>query len=230
LTEEVLAQVIDSEKYREKTQVFTDREHAGILLAEKLVEYEEDPFSLVVAIPAGGVPVAYIISKQLGLPLEVAVTRKLHVPWNPEVGFGAVTWNGLVEVNKQLVRHLGFSQSQVEDVILKEKKMINERSRLYNRQEFPDLKDKHPILVDDGLASGYSMLTTIKAVKQYDPLKVTVAVPTGSLRSIERLKPHVDQIYCLNIRSGPYFAVASAYHRWYDLTDEEVLQYLTKTR
>ncbi|MFC1802393.1 phosphoribosyltransferase [Thermoproteota archaeon] len=225
-----MAQIIDSEKHREKTHIFRDREQAGEFLAEKLAEYENDPTSLVVAIPSGGVPVASVISKQLDLPLEVALTRKLHVPWNPEVGFGAVTWNGLVEVNRQLVRQLGLSQSQVKDVIEKEKMVINQRKRLYNRQEFPDLKGKHPILVDDGLASGFSMLTTTKAVKQYDPKIITVAVPTASLRSIELLKPHVNQIYCLNIRTGPYFAVASAYHRWYDLTEEEVLRYLAKTR
>ncbi len=105
-----MAQVIDSEEYRERTHVFRDREHAGELLAEKLEAYQGDCSALVVAIPAGGVPVGYVISEKLDLPLEVAVTRKLHVPWNPEAGFGAVAWNGLVEVNQPLVRQLGFNR------------------------------------------------------------------------------------------------------------------------
>ena len=221
-----MARVIESEEYREKTHVFRDREHAGRLLAEKLEAYRGDPSALVVAIPAGGVPVGYAISKKLGLPLEVAVTRKLHVPWNPEAGFGAVTWNSLVEVNQPLVQNLGLTDSQVEEVIEKEKNEIKRRRRLYDREEFPDIEGKHAILVDDGLASGFSMLTTARAVKLYNPGRVTVAVPTAPLRSIEMLRRHVDEIYCLNIRSGLYFAVASAYRGWRDLTDQEVMGYL----
>ena len=223
-----MAQVIDEEKFREKTNIFNDREHAGLLLSKKLDKYRKEQGIFIVAIPAGGVPVAYMISKNLNLPLEVAITRKLHVPWNPEVGFGAVTWNGVVEINKTLVKQLGLSPKQINEIIEEEKRVIYQRRRLYNKSDFPNLKDKHPILVDDGLASGYSMLTTAKAIKLYNPKMITVAVPTAPLRSIERLKPHVDQIYCLNIRSGLFFAVASAYKVWYDLTDEEVIDYLKK--
>jgi len=221
-----MARVIDSDEYREKTRVFRDREHAGGLLAEKLEAHRGDTSALVVAIPAGGVPVGYTISKKLGLPLEVAVTRKLHVPWNPEAGFGAVAWNGLVEVNQPLVRQLGLTDDQVEEVVEKEKRVIRRRMSLYGRGEFPDIEGRHPILVDDGLASGFSMLTTARAVQLYNPGRVTVAVPTAPLRSIEMLRRHVDEIICLNIRSRLYFAVASAYQRWRDLTDEEVMDYL----
>ncbi|RLI25848.1 phosphoribosyltransferase [Candidatus Bathyarchaeota archaeon] len=224
-----MAQVIDSEEYRKKTHVFRDREHAGELLAEKLEAYQGDRSALVVAIPAGGVPVGCVISEKLDLPLEVAVTRKLHVPWNPEAGFGAVAWNGLVEVNQPLVRQLGLTDDQVEEVVEKEKRVIRQRMRLYGRGEFPDIEGRHPILVDDGLASGFSMLTTARAVKQYNPGRVTVAVPTAPLRSIEMLRRHVDEVYCLNVRSGLYFAVASAYIRWRDLTDEEVMGYLKES-
>ena len=225
-----MARVIDSDEYREKTRVFRDREHAGGLLAEKLEAHRGDPSALVVAIPAGGVPVGYAISKKLGLPLEVAVTRKLLVPWNPEAGFGAVAWNGLVEVNQPLVRQLGLTDDQVEEVVEKEKRVIRRRMSLYGRGEFPDIEGRHPILVDDGLASGFSMLTTARAVKLYNPGRVTVAVPTAPLRSIEMLRRHVDEIICLNIRSGLYFAVASAYRRWHDLTDEEVIGYLKESK
>jgi predicted phosphoribosyltransferase len=221
-----MTKIIDVEEYREKTSIFENRLHAGELLADKLLEYKREPSTVVVAIPAGGIPVAHTISRKLELPLEVAVTRKLHVPWNPEVGFGAVTWNGLIEINRPLVKQLGLTDTQIEEVIDREKTVINQRRKLYNCESFPDMREKHPILVDDGLASGFSMLTTIRAVKQYDPRLITVAVPTAPLRSIKLLKPHVDQIYCLNIRSGLSFAVASAYKIWYDLSDEEVMKYL----
>jgi predicted phosphoribosyltransferase len=221
-----MAKVIDEEEYREKTRIFRDREHAGILLAEKLVAYQGDPSTYVIAIPAGGVPVASTISKKLDLPLDLAVTRKLHIPWNPEAGFGAVTWNDFIEINEPLVRQLGLSSTEVEEVIEKEKKVIQQRRNLYNKQEFPKLENKHVILVDDGIASGFSMLTTVQAIKQYKPRKVTITVPTAPLRSIEMLKAHVDEIFSLNIRSGYYFAVASAYQKWYDLTDMEVMEYL----
>jgi predicted phosphoribosyltransferase len=224
-----MGKIIDVEKYREKTRVFKDREHAGMLLAEQLDDYKKDPDSLIVAIPAGGIPVAVQIASVLNLPLDVAITRKLHVPWNAEVGFGAVTWNNIVEVNQNLANQLGLSKSQIEEVIEEERQIIKQRRRLYGKQEFPDLLGKHPIIVDDGLASGFSMLTTAKAIERYHPKSITVAVPTAPRSSIDLLDPHVDEIYCLNIRTGRFFAVASAYKNWYDLTDEEVLEYLKLT-
>jgi predicted phosphoribosyltransferase len=223
-----MAKILEDKKYRDKTRVFKNREHAGKLLAERLRDYKEDPDSLVIAIPAGGVPVAYMIATQLNLPIEVAITRKLHVPWNPEAGFGAVTWNNIVEVNKPLANQLALPPSQIDEIIDKEKEIIKKRRSLYGREEFPDLEGKHPILVDDGLASGFSMMTTVKAVKEYKTSSISVAIPTAPLSSIQRVAPLVDEIYCLNIRTGMFFAVASAYEKWYDLTDEEVLEYLTK--
>jgi len=173
--------------------------------------------------------VAAKIAFRLKLPLEVAITRKLHVPWNPEAGFGAVTWNDIVEVNQSLANQLGLSKTQIEKVIKEEKEVIKQRRKLYGKEEFSDLERKHPIIVDDGLASGFSMLTTAKAVERYKPSSITVAIPTAPLSSIELVEPHVDEIFCLNIRTGRYFAVASAYENWYDLSDEEVLGYLEKT-
>lgn len=224
-----MGKIIDVEEYREKTKVFKDREHAGELLSEQLSDYKDDPNSIVIAIPAGGVPVAAKIAFRLKLPLEVAITRKLHVPWNPEAGFGAVTWNDIVEVNQSLANQLGLSKTQIEKVIKEEKEVIKQRRKLYGKEEFSDLERKHPIIVDDGLASGFSMLTTAKAVERYKPSSITVAIPTAPLSSIELVEPHVDEIFCLNIRTGRYFAVASAYENWYDLSDEEVLGYLEKT-
>ncbi|MBD3172799.1 phosphoribosyltransferase, partial [Candidatus Bathyarchaeota archaeon] len=186
-----MAQIFEVERYREKTRIFRDRKHAGLLLAEELSNYKNDPSSIIVAIPAGGVPVGYTISEKLELPLEVAITRKLHVPWNQEAGFGAVTWNELVEINEPLVNHLGLTEDQMENVIEKEIRTINNRRKMYGEKKFPDLEEKHPILVDDGIASGFSMLTTAKAIRKYDPMSITVAVPTAPKRSIERIQQYV---------------------------------------
>ena len=225
-----MTRVVTLDRFKGKTSVFEDREHAGELLADQLIEYREDPLSLVVAIPAGGVPVGYVISSRLGLPFTLALTRKLHVPWNQEAGFGAVTWNGVVEINETLVSQLRLSKVQVEEVIEKEKNDIKRRKKEYGLGEFPDIRDRHPILVDDGLASGFSMIATLKAVRKYGPREVTVAVPTAPASSIERLHAYADSIFCLNVRAGLFFAVASAYVRWHDLSNGEVKDYLKKIR
>ena len=223
-----MTRVVTLDRFKGKTSVFENREHAGELLADQLILYREDISSIVVAIPAGGVPVGYVIASRLGLPFTLALTRKLHVPWNPEAGFGAVTWNGVVEVNEVLVSQLGLTHNQVEQVIEQEKKEIMRRRNEYELGEFPDVRGRKPIIVDDGLASGFSMMATLKAIREYEPSEVTVAVPTASESSIERLQDYADNIFCLNVRAGLFFAVASAYVRWHDLTDDDVMNYLRK--
>ena len=130
-----MAKVIDIEEYREKTKIFRDREHAGTLLAEKLIEYHGDSSTNVIAIPAGGVPVASKISQKLDLLLDLAVTRKLHVPWNPEAGFGAVTTDGTVLINEPLLNRLNLSEKEIQDSIDLTKKEISDRLRLYKKEQ-----------------------------------------------------------------------------------------------
>lgn len=224
-----VTKVIDNAEYRNKVDVFEDRLHAGDLLADMLDEYRDDRDAFVLAIPAGGVPVASVVASELELPLDVVITRKLHVPWNKEAGFGALSWNGLERLNKPLVRRLGLTEEQIEEVIRRERKVINMRMRKFRgNKPFPNLKDKTAVLIDDGLASGYSMLTTAQALERHNPKKIIVAIPTAPLTAIERVKPTAEKIYCLNIRTGLVFAVASAYKHWRDLSDKEVLSFLEK--
>jgi len=222
-----MASVIDIPKYREKTGIFEDREHAGRLLAEELKHLKEDEAAIVIAIPAGGLPVAYFISQKLELELEVAITRKLHVPWNPEIGFGAITWNGLVDINRPLVDQLGLNEREISRVIDFEKNIIEVRRNLYKQENFPDLENRIPILVDDGLASGYTMLAAIESVLTFKPNMIIVAVPTASVGAIEKVKPMVDTLVCPHTPAGFIFAVADAYQHWYDVPDEEVLSLLS---
>ena len=221
------AKIIEDQAYRDRVSVFRDRFEAGKLLADKLREYSDKKNVMILAIPAGGVPVGYIVAKQLSVPMDVMVVRKIQIPWNTEAGFGAVTWDSKIILNQGLVEQLGLTKEEIESSILSIKINIQERiTKFRGEKPMPDLKDKVVILVDDGLASGFTMLAASRSVRERAPKKVIVAVPTASLGAIELLAPEVDEIVCLNIRSGPSFAVAEAYENWYDLTDEDVLRIL----
>ena len=224
-----LSKIIDEPDFRNRNRVFDDRFHAGELLSEKLEQYANINDTYILAIPAGGVQVAVVVANRLKLPLDLAITRKIHVPWNKEAGFGAISWNGLVLLNEPLVASLGLSDKDVSRCVAEEKKIIKRRiERFRGNKPFPDLNNKNIIIIDDGLASGFSMLTTIYAVKLNKINKLTVAVPTASISAINLLKPNVDEIVCLNIRSGTFFAVAGAYKNWYDLDDEAVIELLKR--
>jgi predicted phosphoribosyltransferase len=222
-----MAEVVEEPSFRDRVYVFNDRFHAGELLAEKLREYGGREDVYVLAIPAGGVQVAFSLVKRLKLPMDLAVTRKLHVPWNREAGFGALTWNGTMFLNEPLVSALGLTREQIDRVVAEEGEEIRRRLKLFRgNKPFPDLRDKAVIIVDDGLASGFSMLATAKSIEEREAKEIIIAVPTASLSAINLLKPHAGKIVCLNIRTGPVFAVADAYKQWYDLEDEDVMEIL----
>ena len=171
-------------------------------------------------------PVALQVSKRLNIPLDLAVTRKLHIPWNREAGFGAISWDGIIVLNESLVTSLGLTKEEIARCVEEERAVIHKRLKEFREDKpFPDLKGKVVIIVDDGLASGFSMLVTVKTIKRKVE-EVVVAVPTAPMSSIEFIKPHVDKIFCLNIRSGAFFAVADAYKVWYDLANEDVMDLL----
>jgi putative phosphoribosyl transferase len=225
------AKIVEDPAFRDRVSVFSDRFEAGSLLAGKLQEYANNESAVILAIPAGGVPVGYTAARALGVMADVVVVRKVQIPWCPEAGFGAVTWGGSVTLNECLVEQLGLTESEIEASISLTKKNVQERLNKYRgAKPLPDLTGKVVILVDDGLASGFTMLAAVRAVKEQSPKKVVVAIPTASLGAIELLAPEVDEIVCLNIRSGPSFAVADAYKNWYDLTDEEVQNILAASR
>jgi len=224
-----VSNLIEDPAYRNREFVFKDRLHAGELLADKLRPVVANGNVQVLAIPAGGVPVGYVLAEKLDIPLDVVVVRKIQVPWNTEAGFGAVTWDGRPILNDLLVAQLGLGAEVVEQCISRTQQMVHERNqRLRGGRPFPDLGGRTVILVDDGLASGFSMLTAAESIKTRCPRRMVVAVPTGSARAIVLLTSKVDELVCLNVRSGPFFAVADAYENWYDLSDDEVLEYLRR--
>jgi len=218
--------VLDVSEYRDRRFVFRDRLHAGELLATKLLSLDLERLQLL-AIPSGGVPVGYAVAKKLHVPLDVIVVRKIQIPWNTEAGFGAVAWDGTLVLNEALVSILGLSTQVVQQCVSRTRDIIRERLRKFRGDRpMPDLKGKQIVLVDDGLASGFTMLVAVQSVKKTSPDRVMVAVPTASESAIELVAPSVDELLCLNIRSGPVFAVADAYEDWYDLSDEEVIDFL----
>lgn len=218
------AKIIEEPTYRERMFVFRDRLQAGRLLAERLQEYAGKRNVILLALPAGGVPVGYMVAKELCILMDVMVVRKVQIPWNTEAGFGALTWDSEIVLNEPLVRHLRLTRGMIEESISNTKRIIQERLRKFRGDRpMPDLESKVVILVDDGLASGFTMLAAARSARKKKPEKIVVAAPTGSMGAIELLAPEVDEIVCLNIRSGPVFAVADAYENWYDLTDEEVM-------
>ncbi len=224
------AEIIDKLAYRNRVSIFRDRFEAGKILSQNLVEFADNKNVIVLAVPAGGVPLGYIIAKELRVPMDVIVVRKVQIPWAPEAGFGAVTWDDKVFLNEGLVEQLGLKEQDIQTAIAETKKNLQDRlKRFRGKVPMPKLEGKTVILVDDGLASGFTMLAAARSVRDRALQKIVVAVPTASLGAIELLTSEVDKIVCLNIRSGSSFAVADAYLNWYDLTDEEVQKILNES-
>ncbi|MFW9800526.1 MAG: phosphoribosyltransferase [Candidatus Thorarchaeota archaeon] len=210
---------------------YKDREHAGKILAEKLRGLPFNNDTLVLAVPNGGVAVALPIADSLEATVDVIIVRKLQIPYNPEAGFGALTSLGTLILNEDLVARLGLSQEDIDSVHMRTENQIQARKEAYDGLagiHFPDRKDV--ILVDDGLASGYTMLAAISSVKESQPASITVAVPTASASAVQRVTGVVDRLVCPNVGSGYVFAVADAYENWYDVPDTEVVEALRTHR
>ncbi|VVB88048.1 Amidophosphoribosyltransferase [uncultured archaeon] len=205
--------------------VFRDRTHAGELLAEKL-KSRAGSFSnpIVLAIPSGGVPVGMAIARKLGLPMDLIIVRKIPVPYNPEAGFGSISWDGQGMINEKLVHQLQLDESDIQSAVAEVKRELKRRMEKFRgNKPFPDLRGRTVIIVDDGLASGYTMLSAISSIRKYSPGRIIVAVPTASRNAVDIVSPHIDELFCLNLRDTMIFAVADAYKEWHDLTEEEVL-------
>lgn len=216
--------IIDLPEMRDKQRVFANRPEAGLVLADMLEAYKNTS-ALVMAVPAGGVPVALSIGQTLNISVSAAVVSKITLPWNTEVGYGAVAFDGTVRLNDQLLSRLRLTREQIDEGIKHTSQKVQRRVERFSRElPFPDLKDKTVFLVDDGLASGFTMLTAVEAIKKAGVGSLNIAVPTAHMESLQRVVPQVDTIYCANVRSGFFFAVADAYKKWYDIGEEELFE------
>jgi putative phosphoribosyl transferase len=208
--------------------IFKDRQEAGRQLAQRLLSYRGQD-CIVLGIPRGGVPVGYDISGELSCPLDVIVPRKLPIPWSPEAGFGAIMLDGTRVLNAPMVRELGLSESQIDTIAANVLGEVQRRQAAY-RGSRPDpvLAGRTVIIVDDGLATGYTMIAAAKAVRKQQPAAVVVAVPVSPRRSAAEVEKVADRLVVIHISNRLAFAVASFYEEFPDMADEEVIEYLSR--
>jgi predicted phosphoribosyltransferase len=203
-----------------------DRREAGHRLAQKLQAYRDRDDVLVLALPRGGVPVAFELAQELNLPMDVFLVRKLGVPWQPELAMGAVASGGVRVLNPEVVHSLHMTDTEIEDVARREEQILRERERLFRGDRPPPrIEGKTVILVDDGLATGSSMRAAIEALRRQNPARIVVAVPVSSSGTCEELGQEVDEIVCL-ATPEPFYAVGQWYVDFSPTSDEEVQELL----
>lgn len=206
--------------------LFRDRRDAGRRLAEKLLGYaNQNP--VVLGLPRGGVIVGYEIARTLNAPLDVIVARKLGVPTQPELGFGAIAPGGVVLVNQHLVDQLGLSQQDLDEVEHQERIEMERRLHHYRGDGLPEVRGCTAILVDDGLATGVTAEAAINAAKRLGATRVVLAVAVCSRDTADRLREMVDDLVCV-FCPEPFIAVGIWYEQFEQNTDEEVIELLDR--
>jgi putative phosphoribosyl transferase len=177
---------------------FADRAEAGRLLAEQLHHYEGRPDTIVLALPRGGVPVGYEIAAKLRLPLDVFVVRKLGVPGQPELAMGAIASGGVRVLNEDVLRAMPYAAATVAEITAEETREVERRERDYRQDRpAPELRGRTVILVDDGLATGATMLAAIAALRRQEPAQVVVAVPVCPPETLEEVARAADEVVVL---------------------------------
>jgi putative phosphoribosyl transferase len=204
-----------------ETKRFRDRAEAGRVLAERLRKYAGRDAVVVLALPRGGVPVAYEVAKALRAPMGVFVVRKLGVPGNEELAMGAIASGGLLVLDERLVRALGIDEAQLERAIDAEMRELERREAAYGGGEQPELRGKTVILVDDGLATGATMRAAALAVRRLDPERVVIAVPVAAEETCNQFRDVVDEIVC-GVTPRPFRAVGLWYEDFSPTSDDEV--------
>lgn len=207
---------------RNRAWVFRDRIAAGEALARLLRDYR-DSNAVVIGIPAGGMPVAAAVARILNLPLDFVVVSKIALPWNAEAGYGAMADDGLCRLNDHLIREIGLDEGAIAVGRKKTREKIARRlARFRALHPAVPLAGRTVILVDDGLASGFTVRVAVESLKRRGVARVIVAVPTGHGQSVAGIAAEADDVYCANIREGLRFAVAEAYEEWCDVREDEV--------
>ena len=205
-----------------RAPLFRDRRHAGRVLAEHLREYADRNDVIVLALPRGGVPVAYEVATALHLPLDVFVVRKLGVPGYPELAMGAIASGGVQVLNDDVVSQLPYAEQWVAHVANEERKELQRRELFYrNTRSRPDLRGKTIILIDDGLATGATMRAAARALKQQGVAHLVVAVPVASPETCDELRGEVDHIVCA-FTPASFAGVGQFYEDFLQTSDDEV--------
>lgn len=207
---------------------YRDRTHAGRVLARLLSQYGEKP-CVVLGLPNGGIPVGIEIAKEYEFDFDLLFVSKITPRFNTEIGYGSVSESGEVNLNRELMKRLGLSKEEVEEDIDKTERKIASRMKKYVRKGGRcDIEGRIVILVDDGIASGYTMINARDTVKKRGAQEIVIAVPTAPLERYTMIGDMVDEIICPDVRDVGMFAVADAYDNWYDISFEGAIKFLMK--
>lgn len=208
--------------------LFRNRSEAGDKLAERLANY--GPNAFVLALPRGGVPVAFEVAKALDAPLDVLLVRKLGVPGREELAMGAIASGGVRVLNHDVIRSLRVSEHEIAAAVEREENELSRREQIY-RGLWPDpqVEGRNVILIDDGVATGATMRAAIVALRQLNPKQIVAAVPVGAPDTCELLKREADEVVCV-ATPKPIYGVGRWYAMFPQTSDEEVRELLSRAR
>jgi predicted phosphoribosyltransferase len=210
--------------------LFRNRSEAGRQLAASLRAYANRDDVVVLALPRGGVPVAFEIANALNSPLDVFVVRKVGLPWHEELAIGALASGGVRLLNEELIEAYHVDRRDVDRVMRREQAELERREKLYRSDRpFPDLRNKTVILVDDGLATGSTMRVAVEALRKEGPARIVVAVPVAAPETCDAFRDIADEIVC-SVTPEPFYAVGLWYDDFSQTTDEEVHDLLARAR
>jgi len=204
--------------------MFRDRIEAGLLLADKLKKYKTDP-GIVLAVPRGGVPVAYAVARELGFPIEVILTKKIGHPMNKEYAIGAASLTDYF-----IVPHDGVTEEYIQQELLRVRSRLKEMyTRFMGDKEPENLKGKTVIIIDDGIATGNTLMGTVNVLRKSNPGKIVIGVPVASKSAVQKLAKEVDEVIVVMIPEE-FYGVGAFYEDFEQVSDEEVVHYLNKLR
>ncbi len=209
---------------------YEDRGAAGKKLAEALLDYADEPDTIVLGLPRGGVPVAYEVAEALDAPLDIFTVRKLGIPGHEELAMGAIATGGVRVMNPDIIQSSNISDSEIEAVAEEERQELERREQAYRGKRVrANLKNRTVLLIDDGLATGATMRAAVTALRKHDPKRIVVAVPTAPPETAAKFQNMdiVDEVVCLETPS-PFFGVGGSYRDFSQTTDEEVRMLLDK--
>ncbi|MFC0551626.1 phosphoribosyltransferase [Planotetraspora thailandica] len=208
--------------------VFLDRHDAGLRLAERMRGITDPANAVVLGLPRGGVPVAFEVAQALGAPLDVIVVRKLGVPYQPELGFGAVGEGGVIVINRNVVRLAALTEAEMTRVEERERAELGRRARRFRGERLPlELRDRTVIVVDDGVATGGTARAACQVARARGASHVILAVPVGAPETIRSLREDADEVVCLE--TPDYFhAIGVWYRDFFPTTDQEVVELLRR--
>ncbi len=210
--------------YHMQKPIFENRYDAGRQLAEKLGAYKKEPV-IVLAIPTGGIPVGMRVALALNADLDLVISRKIPIPLRPEGGFGAVADDGTTILNQAILKRIELTEKQVNYQVNKVRNDIQQRSLLYRGSKpLSIVKEKIAIIVDDGLASGYTMMAAIESIRRRQPKYIIAAVPAASAAAVKSVEKTADRVITVETSFAPKFYISDFYRYWNVLGDEEGLK------